>query len=93
MPYLLDVAQEELLGEGAAPQTAVQRAVRRREDPGHPGSSRCSHRRGHSRYPTREEPAARHASLHTKLQITGSLAAAPPDDAITPAEKPSATGS
>lgn len=78
--YLLDVAQEELLGERAALQTGVQRAAPRRELPQHPGSSRHSCRRSR---PTREQCTASHAVLDFRLQVTGSLAA-PDNDANQP---------
>lgn len=75
--YLLDVAQEELLGERAALQAGVQRAAPRREFPQHPGSSRRSRR------PTREQHTARHAAPDFRPQVAGSPAA-PPNDANHP---------
>lgn len=78
--YLLDVAQEELLGERAALQAGVQRAAPRREFPQHLGSSRRSRRRSR---PTREQHTARHAAPDFRLQVAGSPAA-PPNDANHP---------
>lgn len=74
--YLLDVAQEELLGERAALQAGVQRPAPRREFPQRPGSSRRSCRRSR---PTRVQYTTSHAALDFRLPVTGSPAALPYD--------------